>query len=194
MRTDELIRQFDLVFPKPATPLSIVYPQHSFQRKDLLPLSLDRLWKIESGVVRTLTWDEEGNQATLGFWGEGDVVGRPLSRMEPYQIRCLTAVKVSELPLVSRYLQTALLFNAWKSEELLGILHHQSVRHRLWHFLQWLALRFGRSLPQGRLTEPRLTHQDIAETIGTSRVTVTRLLKALEREGKISRSGQTFLL
>jgi CRP-like cAMP-binding protein len=192
MRTEELIRH--LTFAKPATPLSIVYPQHNFQRKDLLPLSPDQLWKIESGVVRTVTWDEEGTQATLGFWGEGDVVGRSLSRMEPYQIRCLTAVKVSELPLANRYLQTALLQNAWKSEELLGILHHQSVRLRLWHFLEWLSLRFGRSLPQGRLTEPRLTHQDIAETIGTSRVTVTRLLNKLEREGQIRRSGQTFLL
>ncbi len=192
MRPDELIRH--LAFPKPATSLSIVYPQHSFQRKDLLPLSSDQLWKIESGVVRTVTWDEEGTQATLGFWGEGDVVGRPLSQMDPYQIRCLTAVKVSELPLVSRYLQTALLFNAWKSEELLGILHHQSVGQRLWHFLEWLSLRFGRSLPQGRITEPRLTHQDIAETIGTSRVTVTRMLNKLEQEGKIRRAGQTFLL
>jgi hypothetical protein len=45
-----------------------------FKFKDILPLKPDTLWKIESGVVRSFTWDAEGRTFTLGFWGKGDVV------------------------------------------------------------------------------------------------------------------------
>ena len=46
-----------------------------FERRDHLPLSLDQLWQIEFGVVRTLIWTEEGALTTLGLWSVGDVVG-----------------------------------------------------------------------------------------------------------------------
>ena len=40
----------------------------------------------------------------------------------------------------------------------------------------------------------RLTHQQIAEAIGTSRVTVTRLLLELERNNCIGYSGQQCII
>jgi CRP-like cAMP-binding protein len=36
-------------------------------------------WLIETGVVKTYTWNEEGNQIILGYWGMGDLIGQPLS-------------------------------------------------------------------------------------------------------------------
>ena len=52
-------------------------------------------------------------------------------------------------------------------------------------FLYWLAQRFGEPTKDGLSVPVKLIHQDIAESIGATRVTITRLLKKLEREGKI---------
>ncbi len=40
----------------------------------------------------------------------------------------------------------------------------------------------------------RLTHQDIADTLGTIRVTITRLLSQFEQQGRIRWIGQYLLL
>lgn len=170
--------------------LRIVYPQQTFKCKDLLLLKPDAFWKIEAGIVRSLTWDEEGRMMTLGFWGEGDVVGTPLSRMKPYQIECLTDVRVNELLPENTYLLEALLVHVWKTEEFLSIVHRPLVADRFLSLLEWLANQFGESTPEGLLLNLRLTHQDLADTIGTSRVTITRLINQFEREGKIGREGK----
>lgn len=70
----------------------------AFARRSLLPLKQDALWKIETGVVRTLTLLEDGTPITLGLWGSGDVVGKILSKAEPLQIECLTPVEATLLP------------------------------------------------------------------------------------------------
>jgi len=166
----------------------------TFKCKDILPLKPGKLWKIESGVARSLTWDDEGRIITLGFWGKGDVVGYPLSRLKPYQVECLTSAQISELSPESGDLQQALLIHAWKSEELLRIIHQPLVPDRLLCLLQWLAEQFGKPAISGMLIELRLTHQVLADTIGSSRVTVTRLLSQMEEAGKIKRSQRQLFL
>lgn len=64
---------------------------HTFRHRGLIPLRSNALWLLERGAVRTLTWSEEGKVVTLGYWGSGDVVGQPLSNVQPYQIECLTS-------------------------------------------------------------------------------------------------------
>lgn len=169
------------------TPTSIDLTHRTFNHWDLLPLRHDLLWRIERGVVRTKTWDEEGKFITLGYWGSGDVVGQPLSQVNPYEIECLTNVEVVYLPSGQwhQYLEAILLHNR-HTEELLSIIHYDPIKERLLKFLGWLCRRFGRTLEQGQLIDLRLTHQEIAEVIGTTRVTVTRLLKQFEREGIIT--------
>ena len=168
----------------PATPIAEI---QAFRRKEILPLVPDRVWQIEQGVVRVLTWNENGHVTTLGIWGQGDMVGQPLTRQNPCQLECLTSVKVISTPVrsQSRHWQTVLLRHLWHQQDLLRIIHQPSVLESLTQLLHWLAQRFGKPVPQGQLLEPLLTHQQLAETLGTSRVTVTRLLQRLENEGQL---------
>jgi CRP-like cAMP-binding protein len=53
--------------------------------------------------------------------------------------------------------------------------------------LFWLSRRFGEDKAQGQLIDLRLTHQDLAEFLGTTRVTVTRTLGQLEEQGLTQR-------
>jgi CRP-like cAMP-binding protein len=61
------------------------------------------------------------------------------------------------------------------------------MRERLRLFLVWLAHKFGQQMEHGWQIGFRLTHQDLADAIGSSRVTVTRLLSKLEKQGAIAR-------
>ena len=159
----------------------------SLQSGDLLPSNTDSLWQIDSGFVRTLTWNEEGDLVTLGVWGPGDVVGRQLSSITPYQMACLTSVQVQPLPVSTSYLCEAMRLHVRAMEELLSIIICKRAPHRLLKFLYWLAHRFGRRVEQGQMIDVRLTHQLLAEITGITRVTTTRLLNQFEREGKLIR-------
>jgi len=159
-----------------------------FQRREPLPLVANRIWLIEQGLVRTVTWGEDGHVTTLGLWGRGDVVGQPLSRLSPYSLECLTPVAATALVLgETRYWQDALLDHLQQCETLLKIVRYPSVRRRLLHLLVWLAQRFGHPLAEGQLIDPLLTHQHLSELVGTSRVTITRLLKDLVQDGVVVR-------
>lgn len=59
------------------------------------------------------------------------------------------------------------------------------IDQRLQQLLYWLAEKFGDRSEQGQLIQLRLTHQDIVDTLGTTRITVTRLLSQLKQQGRI---------
>jgi CRP-like cAMP-binding protein len=158
----------------------------NFSRRELIPTERYQLWRIETGWVRILTWNEDGAVVTLGFWQGGDIVGQELSKIHPYQIECLTAVEATPLPSDYPHCQAALAAHLYQSQELLRIIHYRRVEFRLTELLNWLAQQFGRKVTQGYLIDLRLTHQDIADVIGTTRVTVTRLLNHFQQQGKIS--------
>jgi CRP-like cAMP-binding protein len=146
-------------------------------------------------VLRTYTFNETGTRNILGYWGVGDVIGHPLSRLNPYEIECLTSVEVVAIPpeLWQEALE-AIMLHAQQTKELLYVKGYERAHHRLLHLLIWLARKFGRSVDQGKLIDAPLTHESIAETIGSTRVTVTRLLKQFEREGIIYRDRRNIIV
>lgn len=161
---------------------------HQFTARSILPQKQDKLWRIESGVVRVVSWLENGTVVTLGLWGPGDMVGKALSKADPYQVECLTVVEATLLPLeIWQESAETLLSHAQQTEELLIIRSYRRADVMLIKLLTWLARRFGRTVDQGQLIDLRLTHQDIAELLGTTRVTITRLFSQLEQQGLIER-------
>jgi CRP-like cAMP-binding protein len=170
-------------------------PQRLFTRREVIPPRNDVLWRIERGAVRTVTWSEEGAFITLGYWGSGDVIGYPLSKVKPYQIECLTSVEVSILPPHLWHQDiNALLCHIQQAEELLSIVHRKPISLRLWQFLVWLSEKFGRNVEQGKLIDLNVTHQEMAEVLNTTRVTVTRLLQQFEEEGTLLRHKRRIIL
>ncbi|MFB2771196.1 Crp/Fnr family transcriptional regulator [Pelatocladus sp. BLCC-F211] len=158
------------------------------KQRSFIPLPPNILWKIEKGVVRNLTWHEDGTLVTLGIWGPGDVIGRSLSKIEPYEIECLTKVEVSIFPVNQSYeLTEILLAQIEQAEALMMIRSYKTVEIMLIKLLSWLAKKFGRAVETGQLIDLRLTHQDIAEMLNSTRVTITRVLTNLEERGLISR-------
>ncbi len=170
------------------TTLSPETSPRTFCRRELLPLEPDVLWLIDRGAVRTSTWNDDGSTITLGYWGSKDVVGMPLSRLSPYQIECLTSVEATPLTREQWHiLGEAMIRHCHQSEQLLHITRSGKIKQRLHYFLFWLSHKFGRVVDLGYLIDLRLTHQELADVIGTTRVTVTRLLREFEEEQVIER-------
>jgi CRP-like cAMP-binding protein len=166
----------------------------TFKRREHLPLRENSLWQIEAGAVRTYTLTEDGTVISLGFWGLGDTVGKPLALIQPYEVECLTDVRVCTLqPKKCSHLDQVLLSHLHQTQTLLRLRSGQ-IHQRLQQLLDWLADKFGYELEQGQLIKLRLTHQDIADTLGTTRVTVTRLLNQFEQQGRICWVNQHLLL
>lgn len=160
---------------------------YSFKRYEYIPLRSDVLWRIKTGIVRTMTWDEDGNQIVLGLWSAGDIVGSLMSTLEPYQIQCLNDVEVEILPsILWEQASGAIIAHCHQTQHLLSISHCRTIDIKLKKFLIWLSDKFGKPCDRGILIDLKLTHQDIADTIGSTRVTMTRALNQLRIEGLIS--------
>jgi CRP-like cAMP-binding protein len=168
--------------------------QQAFKKREYIPLDEGILWQIEVGVVRTLTLAEDGTIIPLGFWGVGEVIGQPLACIQPYQIECLTNVKAIALRLDEFWdLHQVMLSHIHQMQELFRV-RHGLIQQRLLQFLEWLANKFGFRADQGRLIPLRLTHQDLADVLGTTRVTITKSLQQLQQQKIISLGKHQILL
>jgi CRP-like cAMP-binding protein len=167
----------------------------TFNRHQVMPLQSNFFWLLQQGIVKTCAWTSEGYPIVLGYWGSEDVVGQPLSQAHAYQIKCLTTVQAVLVPMnqwdsitdsIHRHIQ--------ETEELLYIIRSDRMYQRLRKILVWLANKFGIEVEIGKLIDLRLTHQDLAETIGATRVTVTKLINQLEQEGVITRPERNSII
>lgn len=167
-------------------PCPLVRTNQHFNARSLLPHKSDQVWRIESGIVRSMTWLEDGTNVVLGIWGAGSTVGKPFSSREPYQLECVSRVEVNPVPLTDLTdLSEILLNHLHQAEALMEIRSYKRVDLMLLQLLGWLAQRFGQEVEQGILIDLRFTHLDLADAIGTTRVTVTRTLNQLQQNGMI---------
>jgi CRP-like cAMP-binding protein len=166
------------------------FPQieKQFTLRSMVPCEKSHLFRITSGVVRTLTYLDDGSPLVLGVWGAGDVVGGLLSSVNPYYIECFTPVEGSFfVPEDAASVTTLMKPHLRQVEDLMIIRSHKTIDVKLIRLLSWLSHHFGGEGKHGPVINLRMTHQDLAELAGTTRVTITRTLGQLESQGIIQR-------
>jgi CRP-like cAMP-binding protein len=143
------------------------------------------------GVVQLYTVQQDGSETLLGLAGPSMPIGLVLTTVEPYWATALTDVDILPLPLGeiedSPLLMAGIFRNLTlrlqQAEAWLALAGKRLVADRLRYFLIMLAHDFGHVEPSGIRIPIRLTHHQLATAIGTTRVTVTRLLKEFKAEG-----------
>jgi CRP-like cAMP-binding protein len=154
----------------------------------ILPIKTYRLWQIRSGMMKTSTYLEDGAMLVLGIWGPRDLVGPVLTSVQPYRIECLTQVTAIPLSIDNHPQLSSLLFeHVNQLEELMIIRSYRKIEIMVLKLLVWMSKRYGSSSGTGQLIDLRLTHQDLADVLGTTRVSITRSLAQLEQQGVIER-------
>jgi CRP-like cAMP-binding protein len=154
----------------------------------------DQIWVVCSGVVQISTIHASGDEIILGLVSPSMPFGAPLTHLQSYITKALTPVelicfKVQEIeqsPNLTQALFRQLSHRLRQTEAMLAITSHRRVEDRLRHLLLLLKQEVGEPI-QGdaiRLTV-KLTHQQIANAISASRVTITRLLGKLRAENLV---------
>ncbi|WP_338462120.1 Crp/Fnr family transcriptional regulator [Synechococcus elongatus IITB7] len=181
----------------PTTAAIATSPRLLIGRRGMVPTGADTIWKIQSGLVRSSTWGEEGDMISLGLWGPGDLIGRPLSCLDPYELECLTAVEVVAVTDPALESHESLVRSLRYTEQLLSITRLRRAEAKLANLLSWIGERFGHPSANGWEIDLRripLTHQVIAELSGSTRVTTTRLLGEFRQAGRISRRDRALIV
>lgn len=156
-----------------------------------IPLRSDELLVVCRGAVQLFTIQPDGSETLLGLIGPSMPLGLPLTMVEPYWANALTDVDVLSLsmlevessPVLMAGLFRHLTLRLHQVEAWLSLAGQRLVADRLRHLLILIAREFGQVEPDGVHIMLRLTHHQLATAIGTTRVTVTRLLKEFRDEG-----------
>ena len=169
----------------------------------------DTLYMVAEGRVKVTILGDDGREIILSVLGPGEFFGEmALLDNEPRSATTIAA-EDSELVSVARAdFESVLSHNPGIMGSLIKVLtarlrhaNHQistlallDVYGRVARVIVDMAREEGRRLKDGRIAFRRATHQEIANRIGTTRETVTRMLKDLERQGLIHVEGKELVV
>jgi CRP/FNR family cyclic AMP-dependent transcriptional regulator len=170
----------------------------------------DRIHILKRGQVRVYRLTPDGKQLTLDIYDKGTILGdmRLLGQdrlSEAYAETIDAAVICTITPdelrkLVERYptigvnIITFLSRRLQEAERELEAMAYQRVGQRLARKLIDLAGRFGVETVRGTLIKARLTQQELAEMIGTTRETLAHTLADFRRRGLLDTAHHEVLI
>jgi len=168
-------------------------PIYKYDKGDNIPLNPLVILYVCRGLVKLSTFCETGEEILIGLVAEEMVFGSSMTSLPIYQATAqtdveLVSINVSEIAFFST-LSHALLpkiqQRLQQTESFLVISGRRRVQERLHHLLEFLKQQVGQRIPEGIRLSVRFTHEDIANTCCTTRVTITRLIGKLQEQGII---------
>ena len=176
------------------TLLEQLYQERSLITQPLgqnIPLRPNYLYLVHRGIVQLHTIHPDGSESIIGLCGPTTAFGNAFTHIDPYWATALTEVEILPLsideveasPALTAGLFPQVVRRLQQTEAWLSISGKRLVADRLKCLLVQIAQDFGQVSPKGVQINIRLTHHQLATIIGTTRVTITRLLKDLRNEG-----------
>lgn len=168
----------------------------------------DSLCVLKKGLVKLISLSDKGRETILHILKPDEVFGelllseekRPFTAIALEDSMVMIISKESFLKLLSVVPTVALNFIRLLSKRLammergLAESRHTWSYHRLARVLLQLSEKYGEEVPAGTLINVRLTHEDLANLIGTSRETVTTQLNKFTRVGLLKRQARRFIV
>ena len=167
---------------------------HFFEKGQEIPNLTGGVWQVYRGTVELSMLHSNEKKVLLGWAYPLTFFGSWLTYAETYNGKAISDVylrlySLTEIEASTQLAQTMLTQMARRmrqTEALLAIAGMRRVEDRLQQLLALLKQEIGEPVTGGTKLKIRLTHQSIANAIGTTRVTVTRLLGLFQRNGHIS--------
>ena len=165
-----------------------------YEKGKIIPLQSTSIWQLNHGVVQFFQSNPDGQETILGWGQTNHFFGSWLSGVENIQVKALSDVYLQQYylteteqnsDLVQRML-AQLVIRFRQTEELLTIVSLTKIEDRLIALLKLLAKYLGEKIDSSVRIRIRFTHQNLADSIATTRVTVTRLLGELQKQELIT--------
>ena len=155
-----------------------------YEKGEKIDLVNSGIWQVYRGVVQLSKVNVSGKEVILGWATPSHVFDNRTNNDIIYQaqalsdvyLRCLTPQYLSRYPQIISELITKLSYRLIKTQQLLTITAIKRVEERLWELLVMLKEEMGQPVLEGTRLTVRFTHQNLANIIGATRVTVTRVL------------------
>ena len=181
------------------------YQKHNFVHLtsgSVIPLIKNNIWLVVRGIVKLGAITVHGDELLLGFAGPNQPFGESLSTVEAYEavalsdcdLLCITTNDVEQSPQLALAMMHAIAARYSQVESLLALLGLRRVEERVRGFLELIAQDYGQPCDDGLSLNLRLTHQDIASALSTTRVTVTRVIGLLREEGWLRINSQRHIV
>jgi CRP-like cAMP-binding protein len=166
----------------------------------------DYMYVIREGRVKVTKLSDEGREKILQMLGEGAFFGEmalldhaprsaTVKTLSPVRLLALSRADFLSVLRRSPDLAMAVIQELTRrlreTDEQASSLSFQRVKDRTRGLLRRMA---GGVDECGARITPPLTHQQIADMIGTSRETVTRVVKDLKQEGWLDQQGKRYLV
>jgi len=151
----------------------------------------DSFYALLKGSVAISRMTGEGKETILSILKEGDFFGEMAlldSSQRSASVKTLTDVEVgiitrsdfhnllAQNPSIGLALVATLATRLREANEQIAASAYQDIRARLASLLLKLAAQFGEEVPEGTRITQRLTNQEMASMVGTTRETVNRTL------------------
>ncbi|MEG4108398.1 Crp/Fnr family transcriptional regulator [Microcoleus sp. S13_C5] len=175
---------------------------HFYAKGETIPMMSQGLWRVCQGLAQLSTLYPTGEEGLLGWVGPSMCFGLWLTSLQTYRatatsdiyLMWYSMVEIEASPQLAHELLPQMVRRLRQMEAILAIAGQRRVDDRLYQLLLLLQQEFGQPVVEGTRLNIRLTHQDIANAICTTRVTVTRMLGKLQQQGLISRDGDRHLI
>ena len=167
---------------------------HFYERGEEIPLINRGIWQVNRGVVQLAKYHLNGDKTLLGWAKNDNFFGLWLTAVETYQATALSDVylqwyslnEIESSPEISQLVLNQTVERIRQTEELLAISGLKRVEERLRELLKLLSQQIGEINDTDVRLVVRLTHQNLANAISTTRVTITRLLGDWQKQGFIA--------
>lgn len=171
-------------------------------------LSGDYMYILSEGEVKVTKLSGDGREKILELLGPGAFFGEMSlldNAVRSASVKTLSETRILALsrsdflkelrhnPDLAMAVIQELTHRVRQMDEQASSLSFQRVKERTMGLLIRLA-KGTAERPDGRCATPTLTHQQIADMIGTSRETVTRIVKRLKEDGWLAQEGKQYLV
>jgi CRP-like cAMP-binding protein len=177
-------------------PPSILNKRLYFHPKgDEIPLFPEGVWQVERGLVQLNANYDDGEQTIFGWADRGGWFGTQVSNIIDYQAIALSDLylrwwqleEIYNSPKLSQLLLPSMVRRMRQAETLLIINGRRRADQRLRGLLGILGQELGESLPNGKTRlNYKFTHQQLANAISTTRVTVSRMMSHFQAQDYIT--------
>ncbi len=169
-------------------------PWQTFRRGEFIPLRDGGLWQVCRGWVQLSTVSFDGRERVLGWLGSSMWLGNGDNCSVGYQAKALSDASAcwyaaGEVDLYPDLRVNSIGQLAWRQRQLLelvAILQRKHAEERLGYLLLLLEQEMGQPVLDGTRLSVRLTHNDLANAIGSCRISVTRMLARFRQWGLVS--------
>ncbi|WP_460207809.1 PAS domain S-box protein [Scytonema sp. NUACC21] len=169
---------------------------------EVVPLSQNTIWYVHCGLVKLSTVCETGEEVLVGLVSAGMVFGSSLTTLPTYQATALSDVslvsislgEIAASPMLNQILIPKINQRLRQTESFLAIAGRRRVEDRFFCLLQLLKKEIGQPVAEGTRLLARLTHEDLASACCTTRVTITRLMGKLQKQGKIGFDSKNHII